>query len=270
MDASVLIELGFSIVESRLYLELVRQQPQTVQQIAKRLGIPRTTAHSALDSLRERRFVERNRRRGTSFYSLTDPEVLADAPRALKEASIRKMDLAKALIDQIRPLLRGANPSTPRVHYAEGRKQVENFLDGMIDTWKASIIEYDHSTWGYQDPTFVRVFRPWLSRAWKKLHEDSGIAGCLLSHPDSAEEELVEKVTKRNVRVLPRDLHFDSSLWVMGRFVVLIMTKREPVYLLQLDDTLFADTLRSLFRYLYDQASPLAPTNSRGDKRRRS
>ncbi len=116
------------------------------------------------------------------------------------------------------------------------------------------------STWGFQDHAFVSHFRSWLKEAWKLIHEKAGIPGKILSNQSDIERSLRGKIPRREVRVLGDEFNFQSSFWVMGDYVVLIMTRESPMYAFQIHDALLAGSLRLIFRHLYDQAQEITPT----------
>lgn len=60
------------------------------------------------------------------------------------------------------------------------------------------------------------------------------------------------------MRVLGDEISFESSFWVMGDFVVLIMTRERPIYAIQIYDALLAANLRLIFQLLYKNAQVIS------------
>jgi hypothetical protein len=91
--------------------------------------------------------------------------------------------------------------------------------------------------------------------AWRVLHVEAHIAGRILSHSSSTERQLKSRIPLREVRYLPGHYQFESSTWVMGDYVVVIMTRTEPFYALQIREPALANNLRTVFRILYESSA---------------
>lgn len=255
MDPRILEQLGLTGTESQIFVELLRSPALPAQKLAQRIGVPRTTVHSALDTLMLRRLVKKGKKHGSIFYSIDQPQALADDLTRQRAAINARLTVAGQVISAIEPILANSRLEVPRIEVHEGKARIQKFLTGMLPRWTESIKAVDNSTWGYQDSEFVSAYKSWISKAWKVIHVEGMIHGRILSSADETEKSLAGKIARREVRVPPASIRFESSVWVMGTYVVLIMTKREPHYLIQLDDTYFASNLRTFFKYLYEQSS---------------
>lgn len=95
MDASqVLKEYGLSEKESQIYLALLPLGTINLQEIAKRVDLPRTTIYNTLNYLVSKGLVSFITNKGVRFYEATDPSKLLD-----------KLDEKRELISSVLPEL---------------------------------------------------------------------------------------------------------------------------------------------------------------------
>ncbi|MCB0332359.1 MAG: hypothetical protein KDD55_02600, partial [Bdellovibrionales bacterium] len=85
------------------------------------------------------------------------------------------------------------------------------------------------------------------------LHQEAKIQGQILSNISETESKLSGQIPRREVRVLDPSIEFSSSIWIMGDFIIMIMTRNEPYYAFQLHDSVFAGNLREVFQHLYSR-----------------
>jgi len=96
---------------------------------------------------------------------------------------------------------------------------------------------------------FVETYRDWLDYYWGSMHADEKIR--LLSNRSVTERKLKNRVQRREIRVLPKQYHFSSTIWVLGDYIVSIMTRQKPHYAFLLQDAVFAANQRLLFQLMW-------------------
>ena len=101
----------------------------------------------------------------------------------------------------------------------------------------------------YQDHHFVETYREWLDYYWNSMDRNERI--WLLSNRSPTERRLKNRVACRLIRALPLKYQFSSTVWVLGEYVVTIMTRQEPHYASQLQDSVFAANQRLTFQLLW-------------------
>ena len=255
MDLDRFQKLGFSKNEVLVYLQLAEHGRCGAQRLAKQLRLARSTVYSVLDALERQKLVVKVPIARKTLYYIGNPKGLSDLIADEESRLIERKNLAAELVAEIAPLVRHGGYEMPKVEFFEGHKKVEKFLNDQLLKWRDSILRYDKSTWGYQDHSSVEQFKAWFKRAWQVLHVDAGIDGRILSNHSSVEKILKGKIQRREVRTLASAVNFESTIWVMGDYVIVIMTRRTPVYAFQIHEPLLASSLRVLFKILYNLAS---------------
>jgi hypothetical protein len=82
------------------------------------------------------------------------------------------------------------------------------------------------------------------------MHENEKI--CLLSNKSPTEKKLKNKIAKREIRHVPKNFEFSSTIWVLGDYVITIMTRQKPHYAFVLKDSVFAANQRLIFQLLWE------------------
>lgn len=248
-------ELGLSAFESKVYLDLIRSGLRSAHDLSRRLSAPRSSVYTALESLIRRRLVTTDSARRALRYRAESPAALAatiEEQRALLDQHER---IVARLTRELQPILTERVHTESRIEFAEGRLKVGRFLFDNLERWRDSILRMDRSTWGFQDHSFVDEYSKWLKIAWRVLHVEAQIHGRILSNSSSSERQLKGRIPRREVRLLPGNYRFSSSIWVMGEYVIVIMTRTEPFYALQIREPELASNLRTVFNILYDMSS---------------
>lgn len=241
--------LGFTSNEATLYLQLAEMGKATVQVLARRAKLPRTTAYSVLEGLAQKGLISEEKRGATRFFIASEPQALMRMVKREQETLIKKAKFAESFIEELKPLFRAKYFSIPKVQFFEGRDGVENMLYDSLDRWREAMRRTQSAWWGYQDHTFVEQYREWLEYYWETKHQDEIIN--LISNDVPIEKALRGKVQGRTILPVSAEFDFSSSIWVVGDYIVLLMTRNEPNYAFQIQDSVFAENLRLLFKLLW-------------------
>ncbi len=247
-------QLGFSPKEVKVLLALADVGKGPVSVIAKKAGVPRSTAYSILEALLARGLVVSEYDDSTALYRINQPGGLVAMVEAEKEEQLKKIarkeKVARDLEQLMEPLfLKSTHYSIPRIQFFEGARSVNSMLYRFESVWQSSIAQHDYTWWGYQDVEFVRQYRPWLDHYWSMLKPEERVS--LLSNQSEVEEKLKGKIARRIIKQLPQGIEFSSTIWVLGEYVVTIMTRQKPHYAFLLKDSVFAANQRSIFQLLW-------------------
>lgn len=241
--------LGFKPKEQQTYLALAEAGKTTASMLSKKTGIPRATVYTVLDVLNSKGVVSQDHSGGSTFYRLNNTSSLLRLIDREREALEHKKDTAMELIDLLDPYLKNTQYSIPKLQFFEGKGNIETMLYDYLPEWRESILSHDKTLWGYQDHTVVEEYRKWHELLWKTSGEGEKIF--LFSNASDLEKELDHKFAHREVRQLPDDIRFSSSIWLYGDYLIMLMTRQKPNYAFQIMDPVFAANLRAIFRLLW-------------------
>ena len=257
MIESLFATLGISKTEATLYLALADAGKAPASVLARNLGLPRSTVYTGLESLVKRGLVIKEELAEAALYSANSvasvKEMVEQEKLQLNQSIATKEAAANELLPLLEVHFKGRNYSIPQLEFFEGRSGIERMLNQYESIWQESIAKYDFTWWGYQDHQFVETYRKWLDRYWAMMKEGEKI--CLLSNASKTEAKLRSAMPNRTVKIPAADTEFSSTIWVLGDYVVTIMTRQQPHYAFQLKDAVFAANQRMVFQMLWQSVN---------------
>ncbi len=259
MLSSLFRQIGFSERETEIYLGLAALGKTTAQTLSRKLKLPRATVYGLLSQLVDKGVILREQSRTTTYFSPAKPESFIDHIEEKKSRLQEEERAAKELTEEIRPHLTSNVFSVPKLQFFEGRQKIERMLYQYQPEWRKSYARTNYWTmWGYQDHTFVDHYRKWHEHAWETRDPNEKI--CLFSNAEGAKQQRTENIPNREIRPLPAGIHFSSSIWIHGDFIILGVTRSTPHYAVVLIDPVFAANLRTVFEMLWKLTTPARPT----------
>jgi predicted transcriptional regulator len=240
--------IGLNANEREVYLAVLSAGKISPQRVARLTGINRTTVYSIARKLRDSGFISEDVGQKVTYLLAESPENLKDIfEREEKKLSARKA-AALELAKELSTLPRNANYSVPRIKFIE-EADLSAYLYAEYNRWQESAKSYDDTWWGFQDNTFTEKYDAWIDWCWKQTPE---VKTRLFLNDVQIEQQMGKKYTERNARPLPSGVHFDSSFWVVGDYLLMAQTRERPHYLVEIHDTVLARNQRALFKGLWD------------------
>lgn len=243
-------ELGFNEKEQSVYLALFKHGPLTPSQIAKLTRINRPTVYNVAESLKAKGVVGTEAGNKATVYIPLNPEHLF----GLVDKPLRELEERKKLIHQTVDALKTLKASTtypvPKIRFIE-ESGLENFLYSNIEAWQQSVKKSDNAWWGIQDYTFLKHFGKFNDWYWSKPISE-GVRMCQIGNESEEERRLLRRIRKhtRDVR-FSSDMLFTSSIWVGGEYLIMIFTRQQPFYLVEIHDAMLASNMREVFKKLW-------------------
>ncbi len=243
--------LGFNMNEKDVYLALVQLGKASPVRIAKETGINRTTVYSISRKLISLGLVGEDLSAKAAYLYAERPEALRHMFAKEETALHTRKALAETIAHEIAALPSAGAYSVPRIKFVE-ETDLSEYLYSATEQWVTSGMQRDNLWWGYHDDSFTSEYREWIEWCWKRWPETHVR---LLSNKAEVEERLSEKYAQRITRTLPDTHDFDSSLWVIGDYVLMVQTRERPHYLVEIHDAVFARNQRQLFKSLWNLSS---------------
>lgn len=234
----ILKQLGLDGKRAVVYLALLELGSASVNDIAKRAEIQRTTCYEILDRLVQDGFLSMMEKGRTRMYAAESPESLL----ASEEQKVRRL---REALPELQSLF-GATSSRPRVRLYEGvagiKKVFEDTLqnkskklDGIISVLDIEQIigaDYfaDYTARRVASGTRLQVIRSEATEVGEK-------------YPSSTKENRV-------VHYAPRDMIFNLSFFLYDHRVAIIGTRRENFGMI-IESEDFSQSLKHLFDVLW-------------------
>ena len=246
-----LLMIGLNQTEIDIYLVLLEHGRLTPANISKISGINRSTAYAAASELLKKGIIEEDLSGKTKYYVALPPERLKDyTEKKIKELK-RQENIINGLIPELELLPKSGMYSIPKVQFIDG-KDIEDFLYKKTPIWEKSMRDMNQKTWwGFQDHTFVEIdkYRKWILWYWKQAREDMDLK--LFTNQSAIENEMKDKhLSRRQLKLWTGD-NFTSTQWILGEYIVSIVTREKLHYLVQIRDKVLADSMRNFAKKLW-------------------
>ncbi|MBI4127122.1 hypothetical protein HY463_00265 [Candidatus Peregrinibacteria bacterium] len=243
----VLIDLGLTDKESRVYLAALELGPSPASEIALRSKTNRVSCYDILEKLIRRGFISTYIQNKVTYFNAIDPDEIRNNYRQ------KYMNLKSALPDLRR--LHGKTPH-PRVRYYEGLEAIKKIYADTL-TSKTEILNY-------ADSKSIRQFWPdydeeYVSQRVKKKIYLRGIAP-----RDAHGEAVVSKnsVSHREIRLVPNgEFSFANEINIYDDKVSIISFGKNALHGMIIESPEIADTQRAIFVMAWEFAGSKYPEN---------
>ncbi len=250
---SILMELGLSDKESKLYTTLLEIGPNPVSSVARKANITRTTAYAALETLKEKGLVSTVEKSGIQQFAPVHPKKLEEFAKGQQDKAQRNYKQIKEILPELKSLT-GDLVMAPRVKYFEGLEGIKTIYNDTIDTLK-ELPKKDRIKYSYSSaPKINSELRSYLDEYIKIRKKESILVHGIF--PDSKESwEYVsnEKKYAAKTRILPKDisLDFESEIVIYAdKFAVMSLTKNR-LHGVIIESPEIASTQRMLFHIIW-------------------
>lgn len=236
-------KLGFSEKEIEVYLCVFGQGKTTHARVAKLTGINRSTVYSVAQELVEKGVIAEDLSGKISLLSALPSESLLNIVKKEKRAIQKKEDLIQESMEEMALLESGKKYSVPKIKFLEN-EEMEDYLYSQMNIWSKSAKKVDGACWGFQDSSFPGKFEKWIEWADEKY----GLEINLFSNDSEVEKKMKEKnMPRRNISFWKGEKDFTSSIWVIGNYLIMLVTQEKPYYLVEINDSVMAHNFREFF-----------------------
>jgi len=246
----LLTQLGLGEKEQIIYkliLSYGKIAPVLLGRLAK---INRTTVYSVAKELKDKGLVVEDIGGKILYYMPAREHEL----EKIVEHEREKVDAKEKSIRELQQLLKNTPESktysVPKVRFVD-EADLDNYLYEATPRWIESGLANDPTWWGFQDHTFVEHFRDWIVWFWNRAPEKINLK--LFSNKSDIEKEMVtEGIDRREIVFWKGDNEFTGTQWVVGSYIVMIITKERPYYLVEIHDSVMAHNMRQVFKKLWE------------------
>lgn len=244
----LLQKLGLSKKEVEVYSALLEYGKTTPARLSKATNINRSTVYVVLEKLKEKRLIIEDISTKTLYFSPSSPEEVEDMFYHQQEELKKKKKIAAKLAEELEIFPKSKKYSVPKIRFVE-EGDVGDFLYEQIDKWDKSSKAIDHACWGFQDKSFVKQYQPWIKWVSGKYRMKIN----LVSNKSNLEEKLKKEYAhERNIKYWNDELDFSASTWVMGDYLMMIITRQKPFYLVEIHDGVLAHNMRQVFKKIWN------------------
>ena len=249
MINDILKKLDFSDKEIELYLAILKHGKIAPADLAKATGINRTTVYSVSKELIKKGVITEDLGGSVAYFLASPPQDLNQIAKKEEKVLEEKKGLINNAIKELTNLAGQTKYSIPKIVFV-AEEDLENYLYKQTPTWNASMLTQDKTWWGLQDSSFVRYYEKWIDWYWESgASKDINLK--ILSN-ESAEDLKRKKYPRRKIKFWPQSQDFNAAVWIVGDYLVMVVTSLEPHYLVEIHDETLASNLRSFFKGVWN------------------
>ena len=260
MVNDLLKQLGFGDKEISIYLTLLQHGKLTPASLAKIVNLNRTTVYSIAKELAAKGVIAEDLGGASMFLVAKPPQDLSLLAQKEEKQLEEKKAIIKNAVEELQGLAKPTQYTVPKIIYV-AQDQVNEHLYSQTPAWDKSILEYDGIWWGFQDHTFVQNYEKWIDWYWEKGSNPKTKLK-LLSN-ETAEKIKKKKFERRQIRFWEQSHGFQATTWILGDYVVMIVTNQKPHYLVEIHDKILAHDMREVFKGIWN--TQIEPTKKGGE-----
>jgi len=246
----LLKQLDFSDKEIQIYLTLLQEGELSPQKISKLTNINRSTVYAVCDDLCRLGVIKKNPIKSTSSYLALDPVELQKLYKQDEKDLIIKKAKINSAITELEKIAKDTQYTIPKITFVT-EEEINKYLHERSAEWDKEMAKANNIWWGFQDASFVDHYEKWIDWYWQQNNPD--IVVQLLSNLTLKEESIKTDYPRRKIKFLNRKHNFDSTIWLIGDFVVIIQTQEKPFYLYEIHEPQLANSMRFMLSELWDQ-----------------
>lgn len=253
MVEELLKKLGFSEKEILVYLAVLENGKIAPALIASLTGIKRPTVYAVGKELLKKGVITEDIEGSGGYFVALPPEHLATAIEKEQQVLVGKKKIIKEVIEELASIPKSKSYSVPRMRFIDDYN-VEDFLYRQTPIWEESMVKTKNPTWwGFQDHTLVehKELGKWIEWYWSRVPVAIDLK--LISNDSEIEEKMkTRNIERRVIKFWKKDFNFTTTNWILGDYVVFLMSKQRPHYLVEIHDAVYAENMRQVFKNLWD------------------
>ncbi len=252
MINELLKTLGFGDKEISVYLTLLQHGKLTPASLSKITKLNRTTVYSTAKELVSKGVIAEDLGNKSLFLVAKPPRDLEILAQKEEKILQDKKTVIKNAVEELQAITKATQYTIPKIVFV-AQDELESHLHKRTPAWDESILKYDGCWWGFQDDTFVKNYEKWIDWYWETGSNPS--TSLKLLSNETAEKIKKKKFGRRQIQFWKESHNFTATTWILGDFVVMIVTNQKPHYLVEIHDTALAQNLREVFKGIWKSLS---------------
>lgn len=242
-------QLGLTATEAEVYLNVLSGGRVSPAMVSRDTGIKRPTVYAAAGELVQRGLLSEDLA-GKTKYLVANANDLEKLVIDQKKKLLEQETLAEALLPQLKELARSAKSPVPRITYVR-ESDLEDFFRKQTPVWNQSMLDIgETSWWGHnsKDINKQKYMQEWITDYWKKAPKKIELR---LFSPEHEGETKLKGIGGDRRMIKFWNEEQDASQWIVGDYVVMVVTAAKPQYAIQIKDRTMAESLRRTYRRLW-------------------
>jgi len=249
MLEKLLTELGLGEKEQVIYKLILEHGKISPALLARLAGIKRTTVYSVANELVDKGLIIEDWGGKILYYIPSRENELEKIVTREREKTKNKESSIRELQEILKNVPESKTYSVPKIRFID-EADLEQYLYEATPRWYESMLTTDATWYGFQDHTFVEKFEKWIDWSWEKAPQPIKLK--LLTNESEIEEKMKnKKYSEKRVLKFWGNNEFTGTQWIVGSYIILIVTKQRPYYLVEIHDSVMAHNMREVFKGIW-------------------
>ncbi|MEM4318505.1 MAG: helix-turn-helix domain-containing protein [Candidatus Pacearchaeota archaeon] len=230
-------KIGLNDKEAEIYIELLKLGNSKVNEISKRLNLPRTTIYSILNSLLKKGLVFYTIKSGTRYFEAVDPK------RVLKIEE-EKLNTIKSIIPKLEQIKKTVEEK-PEIEIYEGVEGIKTILENIlkIKPEEILVIECDEIF-----KTLEFYFPHWSEKRIK----EKIFCRIIQEKTDKINKELkLRNKTYTKTKFLPKEIKINTMTYIYNENVAFLTMNKEKLIGVIIKNKDIAQTQKKIFELIW-------------------
>ena len=236
----LVLVLGLTKQEAQVYLAALELGEATVQELARKSDVKRTSIYNFIDKLKDRQILLETKRKRRSLFSAANPHQLLELGR---------MKLGE--LENAMPQLLAINNRSlhkPRVTFHEGVEGIKEVYNDMLNHKQPIICWSDQKhMWPTLGKEYCEYFPPERARRGIPLR---------MIATDTQENRSYAKKDRelaRETKFISADNDLRTEINIYGNKVILTSFRSSPAFAVLIEDQNIATTMRVTWKELWER-----------------
>ena len=243
INDNLLSALSISSMEGKVYLAALELGESTMQGLAKKSGVNRSTIYTFIDKLQNRGLIQESQKNKRRIYSAVSPDALVDMQR-------NKVEQLENLLPELLAV-NNKSDKKPRVAFYEGFNGVEDVYKDMLREKKEIVAYEDLEDLKGELPKRMFEWFP-KERARKNI----------LIKAISRDTAFAREFSRHNTGLLRETKFIEGSTFktdinIYGNKVALIDLQADAPFAVIIENKNLAETMRAVWKQLWDKLGPV-------------
>lgn len=245
-------EIGLSEKEVAVYLCVLQYQKISPARVANITSICRPTVYSVAKELTKKGLISEDGAGAVKYLISLGENALENLVKDQEYKIANIKDKLPDIIATLKQLPKQGVYSIPKIRFIE-ESRLREFLISQSAMWAKNGAAADNTWWGFQDHTLLENYEDWADHFWTHFPKETRL--CLLTNKKSVETKIMSRKTyapQRHVKYWSDGSEFTATHVVIGDYVLMIMTREHPHYLIEIHDKTMAQNIRHLFKSIWN------------------
>jgi len=232
--------LGFTEAQIQVYLAALELGQASIQDLARKSGVKRTSIYNFLDELKERGLIFETRKRKRSVYSAAHPNKLVELGK------LQVNELKNSLPELLAVYNR--QKTKPHVTFYNGVEGIKHVLADSLETQTPILV------WAWYSP---QQFEKVLGTYWEEYPRERAKRNILMRSiwrdtPEARVEMKDNMKFLRETKFLP-GADTNTDILVYDSKIALFNIQNAPYFAVLIEDKSLADTMRTIWDALWQR-----------------